>query len=480
MNTPNDSMPTPSARASATPPAVAPGSAPAPGARRTRRRWRAVAGTAVAAGMIAVSGCAGPAATGTSIDYWLWESLQLPGYQACADAFQEENPDIQIRITQYGWGDYWQKLTAGLVAGAGPDVFTDHLTKYPEFVTRDVILPLDDFAATADFDPTGFQEGLADLWVGQDGKQYGMPKDFDTIALFYDNAMLEEAGMTPEDLEGLTWNPEDGGTFEEVIAHLSIDANGVRGDEEGFDPNNVEVYGLASGGSGGGGHGQTQWSWLAGATGWEYTNADVWGDEYNYDDPRLQATLEWYFGLVDKGFLPSFERVGTSPNPAQQLGSGQAALSPDGSWTIASYGRLEGIDLGIASVPSGPIGHPVSMYNGLGDSISAQTDTPEEAAEWVAFLGSDACQVLIGQEGVVFPARPAGTQAAIDAFNERGVDVTPFTNLVENDYTVLFPVTTNGADVLSILNPVMDGIYIGSREVSSLTEVNAEINSLLE
>ncbi|MEJ5943704.1 sugar ABC transporter substrate-binding protein [Pseudokineococcus basanitobsidens] len=447
-----------------------------------RRRRRSVAGSVVALGLLAQAGCgsASPAGSDVTLDYWLWESLQLPGYQKCADAFEAENPGVDVRITQYGWGDYWQKLTAALVAGAGPDVFTDHLTKYPGFVTRDVLLPLDDLEATADYDYSGFQEGLADLWVGQDGKHYGMPKDFDTIALFYDARVLEEAGMTPADLEGLTWNPDDGGTFEDVVAHLSVDANGVRGDEEGFDPEQVVTYGLASGGSGGDGHGQTQWSWLAGATGWTYTDARVWGDRYNYDDPRVQDSIAWLFGLVDKGFMPSFEEVGTAPNPTQQLGSGQAALSPNGSWTISSYARLEGIDLGVASVPIGPVGHPVSMYNGLGDSISAQTEEPAAAARWVAFLGSDACQLLVGQEGVVFPARPLGTQAAVEAFGDKGVDVEPFTDLVENDYTVLFPVTDHPADVLSILQPALDAIYIGSRDASDLTQVDEQINALFE
>ncbi len=121
------------------------------------------------------------------------------------------------------------------------------------------------------------------------------------------------------------------------------------------------------------------------------------------------------------------------------------------------------------------------MYNGLGDSISAQTDNPEEAARFVAFLGTDACQTIIGEEGVVFPARPAGTEAAIAAFKEkRGVDVSPFTDLVENNYTVLFPVTTHGAEILSILNPVMDGLYIDKgANVANLTEVNERINKLI-
>lgn len=451
-------------------------------ARRPGRGWRALVGSGLVGSLVGAAGC-GSAVTGGSgvtLDYWLWDTVQLPGYRACADAFEAENPGIDIRITQYGWADYWQKLTAGLIAGAGPDVFTDHLTKYPEFVTRDVLLPLESLEATSDFDGSEFQEGLADLWMGQDGMHYGMPKDFDTIALFFDHAMLEEAGMTAADLQDLTWNPEDGGTFEDVIAHLSVDANGVRGDEEGFDPANVVTYGLASAGSGGSGHGQTQWSWLAGATGWTYTDEEVWAQEYNYDDPRVQDSVAWLFGLVDKGFMPSFEEVGTSPNPTQQLGSGSAALSADGSWTIRSYEQLDGIELGIAKVPAGPADHPASMYNGLGDSISAQTDHPQEAAQFVSFLGSDACQVIIGEEGVIFPARPAGTEAAIETFNERGIDVTPFTELVENENTVLFPVTDHGAEVLSILNPVMDGIYIGDLDASALTEANEQINDLFE
>ncbi|WP_277050082.1 ABC transporter substrate-binding protein [Ruania albidiflava] len=444
----------------------------------TRRRAAAIAATAAAA--VALAGCAG-SSTGqqqVTLDYWLWDANQLPAYQTCVDAFEEQNPDLHVRISQYGWDDYWRKLTASFVAGAGPDVFTDHLTRYPELADRGLVLDLSTLEATAGVDAGEFQEGLADLWTGQGGELYGMPKDFDTIALFYDAALIEEAGLSPEDLETLDWNPDDGGSFEEVIAHLSVDANGVRGDEDGFDADNVEVYGLASNGSGGV-DGQTQWSWLAGSTGWTFTNGDVWGTEYNFDDPRLQDSLEWLFGLVDKGFMAPYEEVGTEPNPQQALGSGRAAISANGSWMLPSYASLEGIDLGIASLPSGPVGHPVSMYNGLGDSISSQSEHPQEAARLVRFLGSDDCQVLVGQAGVVFPARPAGTEAAREAFADQGLDVSPFLDRVENQDTLFFPVTRSYGSITALVTPIMDEIYIGSRDVATLTEVNAQVNDML-
>jgi multiple sugar transport system substrate-binding protein len=253
----------------------------------------------------------------------------------------------------------------------------------------------------------------------------------------------------------------------------------VRGDEEGFDPTSVATYGLASGGSGGTA-GQTQWSWLAGSMGWDFTNADVWGTEYYFDDERRQASVGWLFGLVDKGFMAPYAEAGTDPNPTQALGSGRAALSSNGSWMINTYANLDGIELGIAPLPAGPIGHPVSMYNGLADSISAQTQAPEESAELVAFLGSDACQVIVGEAAVVFPARPAGTDAAIEAFAERGIDVSPFTDLVESGNTLYFPVTDAFGSIEAIMTPVMDQIYIGSREPETLTEVNERVNALLE
>ena len=61
---------------------------------------------------------------------------------------------------------------------------------------------------------------------------------------------------------------EDGGTFEKLVAHLTVDVNGVRGDEPGFDKTRVKTHGLASDGSGGKGWGQTQWSAFAGSNGW--------------------------------------------------------------------------------------------------------------------------------------------------------------------------------------------------------------------
>src|SRR4051812_38880135 len=80
-----------------------------------------------------------------TVKYVLWDTNQLPSYQQCADAFQKANPGINIAIEQLGWDDYWTGITTGFISGTAPDVFTNHLAKYPEFVALDQLVDLQPF-----------------------------------------------------------------------------------------------------------------------------------------------------------------------------------------------------------------------------------------------------------------------------------------------------------------------------------------------
>jgi ABC-type glycerol-3-phosphate transport system substrate-binding protein len=63
----------------------------------------------------------------------------IPSYRACAEAFEKQNPDIKIKITQTGWFDYWTALSTAFVSGTAPDVFWDHLSRYPDFVENNLL-----------------------------------------------------------------------------------------------------------------------------------------------------------------------------------------------------------------------------------------------------------------------------------------------------------------------------------------------------
>jgi len=440
-----------------------------------------LAGIAIAATAAACSSQTPAASTSSAsgeVTYWLWDSNQQPVYQKVADAFHAANPNITVKITQYSWDDYWTNVTNGFVANTAPDVFTNHLSKYPEFVTQGQLLALDD-ALKADGVKTDiYQKGLADLWVGQDGKRYGLPKDFDTVSIFYNKDLVKAAGVAEADLATLTWNPTDGGTYEKTIAHLTVDNSGKRGDEAGFDKSKVKVYGLGLDGGSGGGNGQTQWSMYTGTTGWTVTDKNPWGTHYNYDKPEFQNTMTWMRSLIEKGYMPSLESV-TGQSSADIFGAGKFAMITNGSWMINQMFGYKGINTGLAPVPTGPNGKRSSMYNGLADSVWAGSKNQSAAIKWVEYLGSAAAQNIVGASGVVFPAIPSGTDAAGTAFGAKNIDVnSSFLVHIKDGTTFLFPITDHASQVTGIIQPAVDAVFTGKAKADSLTAANTQVNAL--
>lgn len=439
-------------------------------------------GLVSAAGAATLAACtgSGPAARSGdgTVEYWLWDASQLPAYEACAEAFTAKT-GIEVHITQVGWGDYWTKLTAGFIAGTAPDAFTDHIGKFAQFVALDVLAPLDEDPAWQGVDESAFQPGLVDLWKGQDGHQYGCPKDWDTVAVFYNEQMLTDAGLSPADLEQWDWNLADGGTFEKILARLTVDKNGVRGDEPGFDPSRVAVYGLGIQDAGEH-NGQTTWSPFTGSVGsWYYTDTKTWGTRYRYDDPDFQATIDWFFGLVDKGYLCPAGTFSTTTSTDVQLGSGSIAMAIHGAWMFNTFANLE-IPVGITRTPRGPNGTSVSMFNGLGDSVVKSSPNRANAAKWVAFLGTAEAQEIVASYGIVFPAIASATEKAVAVFEKTGLSTAPFTDHVKEGTTFYFPLTYFGQDVKAIMTPATDDIWTNRVPASTLTGYNEQVNLLFE
>jgi multiple sugar transport system substrate-binding protein len=426
----------------------------------------------------ALSVASGTALAQTTVRYTLWDANQLPAYQQCAVAFSEQHPDIQVSIEQLGWDDYWTNITTGFVSGTAPDVFTNHLARYPEFVANNQLVDLQPLVERDGVDMGQYIGELPELW-SRDGAIYGLPKDWDTIAVFYNKAMFDAAGIDPSVMEDWTWNPEDGGTFQEVAAQLTLDSNGNNALSPDFNPDRVQQYGFIFPGAGGGG-GQTEWSHFAASNGWTAVN-ELWGSEYYYDAPEFIETISWLQDTINNKRLSPLVSDVAGIGANALFAAGQGAMVTDGSWLIGQYINNSPFEVGIGKLPIGPKGRK-SMFNGLADSIWVGSPNQEEAWEWVKFLGSAECQNMVGAAGVVFPAIQSGVDAAIEAYSARGVDVTPFTELATTEgATFLFPITDYGAQVTSILTNALESIFIQNADVEqTMTRANAEINALFQ
>lgn len=430
---------------------------------------------------VTLVGCSTANAGGNDADvtltYSLWDPNQLPAYQQCADAFTEKT-GIDVELQQQGWDDYWKTITTGIVSGTAPDVITNHVAYYPELAENNQLLDIQDYVEKDGVDLDQYTGELADLWV-KDGKRYGLPQDWDTIALVYNEEDVAAAGIDPAALDELTWNPEDGGTFGQTIARLTVDKNGVHGDEPGFDKTKVATYGWGLE-TGGGVVGQTQWSWTALSTGFQYLNENPFGTEYKLDDPRLIATLGWWQEQIEAGYVVPFEEAGQLGLEPQLL-QNKAAMISDGSWRINTWADATEQSFAFAKLPVGPEGRK-TIINGLAPSITAGTKHPEQAWELVKFIGSSACQDLVAATGVVFPAIPEAAEASAQARTDKGIDVSAFLDeALDPEGIAYYPITLNANQINSEAQAVVDDIQqVRVDPSTALKELNERVNALFD
>ncbi len=112
--------------------------------------------------------------------------------------FNAMHEDINVTVHTISGGDaYNQALLGQIAAGVAPDVFLlDGGTRLRMFVRYRALLPLDDLVELAGIDIDNFEESLLGAFR-VDGKLYGVPKDYNTTALFYHKELLEEKGIEP-------------------------------------------------------------------------------------------------------------------------------------------------------------------------------------------------------------------------------------------------------------------------------------------
>jgi multiple sugar transport system substrate-binding protein len=438
---------------------------------RTRRATAIAAAALLSTSIVACSSGSADSADGTTtLQYWMWDDVQVPAYQKCADDFHQKNPDISIKITQTAWSQYWTNLTTQIAAGSAPDVWVDQASYYPQFVQDKQIVDIQPYVEKDQIDLGQYVEGLAD--------RYGLPKDWDTMGLVFNKADLAAAGVDPATLADLTWNPTDGGTFEQLIAKLTVDKNGRNGLDPAFDKNSVKTYGFLPEWADGS-QGQNGWGNLAVSNGWTYADKNPFGTKFNYSDPKLTETIAWLAGLADKGYAPKLDVQSTLAR-AEVLANGGGAVTTLGSFNLSSYkGKTD--QFGFAPLPAGPEGRK-SAINGLSDAIYAGTEHKDQAWQWVKYLASSDCQDAVAATGVVFPAVEEASEKAVAVREQDGLDAQLFLDEQQApDGTFTIPISLHGTEINQVVQDAIQSVALGQDSAhDALTDANDKVNDLFE
>ena len=153
------------------------------------------------ASMMTVSALAVPAAADEAKQYQtdtlqvaIWDNNQLAGLQQIADEWSEKS-GVKVNIDVITWNEYWTLLEAGATGGTLPDVFWMHINEAQKYMEAEMLLNLNDYIAQDEaIDLANYYEGIVNIY-NNDGNQYALPKDHDTIALIYNKAVFDKYGV---------------------------------------------------------------------------------------------------------------------------------------------------------------------------------------------------------------------------------------------------------------------------------------------
>ncbi len=325
----------------------------------------------------AATGYTGPAAT---IEYAIWgDPTELKNQQAIVNVFQTLEPKITVKVTVSDWDTYWTKLLTGLGGGAVPDVFAMDGPLGPDYAGRDVLLDLTPYIQAENYPLTSLADLAVKDFTSADGKQFGLPRDLNVIALFYNKKMFDAAKLPyPDD----TW---DWAKLVEVGKQLTIDKNGDgKPDQWGLYTETTDM--------------ENYWSSLVWQNGGDIIAPD--GKSTVLDTPEASGGIQFLSDLIWK------EKVVPDPALFAETGDafeqGKAAMEINGSWLVATD-EAAGLDFGIAPLPKGPAGRATSI-NPTGAVIYKNTKSPDAAWAFVKYLASPVAQEKIMSLKASLPA----------------------------------------------------------------------------
>ncbi len=193
------------------------------------RPARLVAGIAVVAalccGVLFFAGC--DRAQSNAVTLRFWNGFTGPDGRTMlriVRKFNEENPDVRVRMQRMDWSVYYNKLFVAGLGGRAPEVFVVHASHIERFLRARFIRPIDDLVGGPN--PLDSNDFVPQVWsaVDRNGAHYGLPLDVHLMGLFYNKTLFREAGIV--DAAGNPAPPRTRDEFMAAAERLTRHSNG--------------------------------------------------------------------------------------------------------------------------------------------------------------------------------------------------------------------------------------------------------------
>jgi len=382
------------------------------------------------------------------ITYGVWDQTQVDAIDANIAEFNKEYPNIDVNVNVTPWDSYWPKLQTQASSNTLPDLFWMNGPNFQTYGAADKLEPITGEVKADAIDPANYPAALNDLYT-IDGVQYGVPKDYDTIGLWYNSDIFEKAGVAL---------PTDDWTWDDFDAAASAISTALAGDG---------IYGAA-----GGMDGQTTYYNTIFQAGGEVISDD--GKTSGFDSAATEKGLQFWTDLIDSGASPSIQQLSDTP-AIQWFTSGKLGMLWSGSWSRTAVADSEFADvINVAALPHDE--EQATVIHGVSNVVAASGKNKQAAQALQVFLASKEAQQQQGDMGAVIPAFTGTQQAFVDS--APNVNLQVFVDATE--YARPYPVSANTAEWNAFENELLPDAFSGTVTVEEAAKSLAEkMNTVL-
>lgn len=383
------------------------------------------------------------------IKYALWDSVQAPIYRELADKFEKENPNIKVEFERTPYNQYWTKLQAATSGGQMPDIVWMNGPNFLKYASYNMLLPLDKMIKKDSIDMDKYVEGIKNLYQYK-GEQYGIPKDVDSIALWYNKDIFDKAGLKYPTNQ---WTWDD---MKKAAIKIQRTIKGVYGVA-------IPVY-----------EDQSSYYNVIPQNGGRVISKDR--KVSGYGDENTIKAIEMLKDLFDEKATPDYTTM-LENKATKMFQSEQVAMIYQGSWRASPLDADEKVNkhLGVVTMPK--IKNNSTVVHGVGYAIAKSSKHPEAAWKFIKYLTSKESNDYVAKSGIVIPAYIESQK--LWSKNYKNIDVSAYIKALENN--VAYPVSFDTAKWSHVQDVYLTKVWSGAMSPKEACKnIKKEMDSILK
>ncbi|MDQ3248570.1 MAG: extracellular solute-binding protein [Chloroflexota bacterium] len=289
--------------------------------------------------------------------------------EAAATAFQAANPNIQVKLTVLPYGDLWEKINALMAAGTPPDAMYGDFSLLRHALEGRLLDLTDLFNADPVLsEPANFLTDLQDPLQAKYGTDKFLALLLGTwVPILYYNRDLFDAAGVPYPDQTWTWDK---------VREAGKALNQPQQEQWGFQWGTI--------------FDNTGWLW------WEHKPEDYWAtpqifpEKTTWDSPAGLGVMKIFADFAKDGAAIKPGEGEGFDNYAGAFGAGKVGMYAGGDWDAGWSFRDLPFQWDMTLIPMVIDGYRPALNTMVAsNTLSATSQHPEEAWQWIRFMTAD-------------------------------------------------------------------------------------------